>query len=236
MAINKLDLNFKNKGEAGAIPINPENLNKIIGKIDELVDFSTKTINSGDFNDVINTGICIMRSGCQNSPFGENATTDSHFYLITIQYSTSYIIQICSSIFTNDQNLYIRKKSGGNWKEWYKSADVTKKTGTFTNPDTTVFQVTDSKIVQIGNVVDVTLNLKLLKEVTKDKQYAFILSGVEFPKKEFISLGVTSASSYTAGNFLYTYLNSAGHLALKCNTAACAAGGSWYIHLTYLVD
>lgn len=33
---------FKNKGEAGTIPLNKENLNKITGKIDELVDIENK--------------------------------------------------------------------------------------------------------------------------------------------------------------------------------------------------
>lgn len=37
MAIEKLNMNWKNKGETGAIPINATNLNKMTNKTDELV-------------------------------------------------------------------------------------------------------------------------------------------------------------------------------------------------------
>ena len=38
MALDKLNMEFKNKGETGAIPINSTNLNKITKKIDEIID------------------------------------------------------------------------------------------------------------------------------------------------------------------------------------------------------
>ena len=37
MAIEKLNMNWKNKGETGAIPINATNLNKMTNKTDEII-------------------------------------------------------------------------------------------------------------------------------------------------------------------------------------------------------
>lgn len=70
MAIEKLNMNWKNKGETGAIPINATNLNKMSNKTDELVtgvnglqeDSGTKTIGNTvkfDYRKIGN--VCMMR-------------------------------------------------------------------------------------------------------------------------------------------------------------------------------
>ena len=122
MAINKLNLTFANKKtppQQNDESINATNLNKITQKIDELIDFSSKMINAGDFNNAIETGFYVMRGGCTNSPLGENANQDSHFYLITIRYTNSnYCIQLSATITIGNMNLYQRKMYNGVWCDW----------------------------------------------------------------------------------------------------------------------
>lgn len=120
--MEKLNLNFKNKTNPLTVSdpkINAENLNKMTFKIDELIDFSSKTINAGDFNEAIKTGFYIMQSGCANSPLGSSANKDSHFYLITIQFGNSnFCVQLSTTITQTNMNLYQRKLYNGTWGNW----------------------------------------------------------------------------------------------------------------------
>lgn len=76
MAIEKLNMNWKNKGETGAIPINATNLNKMSNKTDELVtginglqnDSGLKTIGSPIISEYRKIGnVCMFRTSYYSS-------------------------------------------------------------------------------------------------------------------------------------------------------------------------
>lgn len=119
MAIAKLNKNIKNKGEVGyeQSPINKQLLQDMCNKTNEIIDKMPlkETISAGDFNDVIETGLYMMKDNPKNAP-----KNHQHFYLLVSKYTNNnYILQIAISLFKVDANqIYIRKKDAGTWGTW----------------------------------------------------------------------------------------------------------------------
>lgn len=118
-AIAKLNKNIKNKGEEGyeESPINKKLLQDICDKADEIIDNLPlkKIIESGDFDNALETGFYVMKGFPKNAP-----NSHEHFHLIVNAYTNpNYILQIATSIFSFNGNLmYTRKKINGVWESW----------------------------------------------------------------------------------------------------------------------
>lgn len=76
-------------------------------------------INGADFNTIEGTGMFIAFGPCTNAPIYEGATTN-HWYLIQIEYSSDYRLQIIQRLSGTGSDFFTRTKVRGTWNNWIK--------------------------------------------------------------------------------------------------------------------
>ena len=107
------------------------------------------------------------------------------------------------------------------------------KTGSVTNPDASLFNITRSHIKQINNVVFVDLQIKLLAEIAANKQYLFKLSGVDAPASFLFSMAGYGNAEWKLSEPIYCAIDTSGGIFFCNNNAISEKNGFWYVHLSY---
>lgn len=107
------------------------------------------------------------------------------------------------------------------------------KTGSVTNPDASLFNITRSHIKQINNVVFVDLQIKLLAEIAANKQYLFKLSGVDAPASFLFSMAGYGNTEWKLSEPIYCAIDTSGGIFFCNNNAVSVKNGFWYVHLSY---
>lgn len=107
------------------------------------------------------------------------------------------------------------------------------KTGSVTNPDASLFNITRSHIKQINNVVFVDLQIKLLEEIAANKQYSFKLSGVDAPASFLFSMAGYGNAEWKLSEPIYCAIDTSGGIFFCNNNAVSVKNGFWYVHLSY---
>ncbi len=107
------------------------------------------------------------------------------------------------------------------------------KTGSVTNPDASLFNITRSHIKQINNVVFVDLQIKLLAEIAANKQYLFKLSGVDAPASFLFSMAGYGNVEWKLSQPIYCAIDTSGEIFFNNSNAISEKNGFWYVHLSY---
>ena len=108
------------------------------------------------------------------------------------------------------------------------------KYGSVGNPDSSKFQITYSRIVQVDNTVYVDILIKILTKIPVNQQYNFEISGVTPPKSAIYPLASYGISEYSFRTPIYCFV---GRSCVLNNTAMeSAADGFWKVHFSYNVD
>ena len=125
MAIEKLNLDWKNFGESGYenSKMNKVKMGDITDKIDEIIDNAntkmcvTQRITNCDANALESYGIgmFVCQSVAANFP---TIGSSEHYYLIQMTFNADYFLQIIVHIFRNPLQIYCRRKISGTWGEW----------------------------------------------------------------------------------------------------------------------
>ena len=125
MAIEKLNLDWKNFGESGYenSKMNNVKMGDITDKIDEIIDNAntkmcvTQRITNCDANDLENYGIgmFVCQSVTANFPM---TGSSEHYYLIQMTFNADYFLQVIVHIFRNPLQIHCRRKISGTWGEW----------------------------------------------------------------------------------------------------------------------
>lgn len=81
-----------------------------------------KEINACDFNNLYTekNGLFIAYAPCKNPPVvADNNSPSTHWYVIQLYHNSNFCIQIAFKMFVDD-NIYIRKRTNGEWQNWNK--------------------------------------------------------------------------------------------------------------------
>lgn len=162
--------------------------------------------------------------------------------------STTYFVRI-SSLITNLDSLqlelgstassyeaYIEPtvfvKNGSIFEEFVKDEALIKY-GAVANPDSSVFSITRSNVVQIDNIVFVDLSIQLLAEVPAISQYQFRISGVKStPRPIFPLASYGESDEFKANEIIYgSMINDILYLAN--DKSKSLKNGFWKIHFSY---
>lgn len=122
-------------------------------------------------------------------------------------------------------------KNGSIFEEFVKKETI--KNGTVINPDASLFSITRSNVVQIGNIVFVDLSVKLLAEVPVISQYQFKISGVKStPRPIFPLASYGESDEFKANEIIYgSMINDTLYLAN--DKSKSLKNGFWKIHFSY---
>lgn len=119
------------------------------------------------------------------------------------------------------------------YEEFIKNETI--KIGTFANPDEESFKITRSRIIQVGNTIYGDIAVKILKQISANKQYNFAISGVNTPKLPTYVFGSYGSNEYTHTNTLYVYVYE-GSCFISNISAISAVNGYWKAHFSYNID
>lgn len=129
-----------------------------------------------------------------------------------------------------EPKMYV-KNDNDVYEEFYKSVI---KIGSVVNPDNTIFQIENSDIKQINNIVFVDLSIKLLKDIPVNTQFNFAIQGVNGNSKLVFPVGIYGTNKWVANNILYAfYQNNA--LWISNQLAISKTNGYWKVHFSYWV-
>ena len=109
------------------------------------------------------------------------------------------------------------------------------KYGSVENPDSSKFQITYSRIVQVDNTVYVDIRIKILTEIPANQQYNFEISGVTPPESAIYPLASYGVNEYNFRTVIYCYLGK-GPCVLNNPGMNSAVDGIWKVHFSYNVD
>lgn len=204
-----------------------------------------------------NKNITIYAKGLQlislynkNKEFIKNLTTrgveeytfkDANTYFIKFQMNTSKYdlnsVQIEEGLSAKPYEAYIEpqiyvRNSNGMYEEFIEKKI---KYGSVKNPDSSKFQITYSRIVQVDNTVYVDIIIKILTEIPANTQYNFNISGVTPPESAIYPLASYGVNEFNLKTSIYNYVGK-GNCVLNNVAMNSAANGFWKVHFSYNVD